>query len=60
MRSGSALTPTSQAAAEDAGPAAYEEFQAELASTQRDPRYELARDIGFEECSKPLTAGQAR
>jgi hypothetical protein len=43
-----------QAAAEDADPAAYEELQAELASGQRDPRYRLAREIGFEECSKPL------
>jgi hypothetical protein len=47
------------AAAEDADPAAYEEVQAELASTQRDPRYELAREIGFEECSKPLADGNS-
>ena len=43
-----------QAAAEDSDPAAYERVQAELASSQVDPRYELARQIGFAECSKPL------
>jgi hypothetical protein len=43
------------AAAEDADAQAYEELQAELASTQLDPRYEIAADLGFEECSKPLT-----
>jgi hypothetical protein len=43
-----------QAAAEDADPAAYEKLQGELASTQRDPRYELAGEIGFRECSRPL------
>ena len=42
------------AAAEDADAAAYEELQARLASTQLDPRYEIAGDIGFKECSKPL------
>jgi len=41
-------------AAEDADASAYEERQAELASTQVDPRYEIASEIGFEECSKPL------
>jgi hypothetical protein len=42
-------------AAEDADAEKYEALQAELASTQLDPRYEIAGDIGFEECSKPLT-----
>ena len=41
-------------AAKDADSVAYEAAQAELASTQLDPRYELARDLGFRECSKPL------
>jgi hypothetical protein len=41
-------------AADDADATAYERFQAELAATQVDPRYEIAREIGFEECSKPL------
>jgi hypothetical protein len=48
-----------RAAAEDADPDAYEGLQAELASTQRDPRYELASEIGFEECSKPLAGGDS-
>jgi hypothetical protein len=43
-----------QQAAEDADPAAYEDLQVELASTPRDPRYDLARELGFRECSKPL------
>lgn len=43
------------AAAEDAEADAYESLQAKLATTQIDPRYETAREIGFEECSKPLT-----
>jgi hypothetical protein len=42
------------AAAEDADAAAYEQLQAKLASTQLDPRYEIAGEIGFEECSRPL------
>jgi hypothetical protein len=41
-------------AAEDADPAAYERFQAEVAATQVDPRFEIAREIGFSDCSKPL------
>jgi hypothetical protein len=41
-------------AAEAADPSAYERFQAEIAATQLDPRYEIAREIGFSECSKPL------
>ena len=43
------------AAAEDADAEAYEALQAKLASTQREPRYAIAEEIGFEECSKPLT-----
>jgi hypothetical protein len=41
-------------AAEDADAGAYEALQAELASTQVDPRFQIAGEIGFEECSKPL------
>jgi hypothetical protein len=41
-------------AAEDGDAAAYEAAQAELASSQLDPRYDIARAIGFSECSKPL------
>lgn len=41
-------------AAEDADADAYEALQAELASTQVDPRFEIAGEIGFKECSKPL------
>ena len=43
-----------QEAADDADAQAYEELQAKLAATQLDPRYEIAGDIGFKECSKPL------
>ena len=43
-----------RAAAEDADPSEYEQLQAELAATQIDPRFEIAGEIGFEECSKPL------
>ena len=43
------------AAAEDADAQAYEALQRKLASTQREPRYAIAEEIGFEECSKPLT-----
>ena len=42
------------AAAEDADADAYASLQAELASTQVDPRFEIAREIGFQDCSKPL------
>lgn len=41
-------------AAKDADPLAYETAQAELAATQLDPRFHLARDIGFHDCSAPL------
>ena len=51
---GIALLRDGQAAAEDADPAAYERIQAELASTQLDPRFEIAAGIGFDDCSKPL------
>lgn len=44
------------AAAEDADTEAYEELQAEVAATQLDPRYEIAGEIGFQECSKPLVS----
>ncbi len=43
-----------RAAADDADPGEYERLQAELAATQVDPRFELAGEIGFEQCSKPL------
>jgi hypothetical protein len=43
-----------RAAAEDADPGEYARLQAELAATQIDPRFEIAGEIGFEECSKPL------
>jgi hypothetical protein len=43
-----------RAAAEDADPSEYARLQAELAATQIDPRFEIAGEIGFEECSKPL------
>ncbi len=42
------------AAAEDVDADAYETLQAELAASQVDPRFEIAREIGFRECSKPL------
>jgi hypothetical protein len=41
-------------AAEDADAGAYEARQAELASSQVDPRFEIAGEIGFKVCSKPL------
>jgi hypothetical protein len=43
-----------RAAAESANPSEYERLQAELAATQIDPRFEIAGEIGFEECSRPL------
>jgi hypothetical protein len=46
-----------RAAAENADPSEYERLQAELAATQIDPRFEIAGEIGFEECSKPLVEG---
>lgn len=45
-------------AAEAADARAYEEAQAELARTQRDPRQRLARRIGFRECSRPLVGAE--
>ena len=44
------------AAAEDADAGQYEELQAELASTQLDPRYQIARELGFKTCSQPLVS----
>lgn len=46
-------------AAKDADSAAYGAAQAALASTQLDPRYALARDLGLRECSKPLVSRAA-
>jgi hypothetical protein len=43
-----------RAAADDADPSEYARLQAELAATQIDPRFEIAGEIGFVECSKPL------
>ena len=43
-----------RAAADDADPSEYALLQAELAATQIDPRFEIAGEIGFVECSKPL------
>jgi hypothetical protein len=45
-----------RAAAQDADAEAYEALQAELAASQIDPRFEVAREIGFRVCSKPLVA----
>jgi hypothetical protein len=43
------------AAAEDEDAEAYAEAQAQLAQSQRD-RLQLAEQVGFTECSRPLTA----
>ena len=42
------------AAAEDGATGAYDELQAELARTQ-PARQRLAREVGFRQCSRPLT-----
>ena len=46
-------------AAEDSDSSAYERAQGRLARTQHDPRYDLARELGFEVCSEPLVGASS-